>query len=50
MVTVRFSSLDLLLFLCQNMNIDSIANHVGCPERDSSLKGDIWYGYQWKWQ
>lgn len=44
MVTVRFSSLDLLLFLCQNINIDSIANHVGCPEWDSSLKGDICMG------
>lgn len=44
MVTVRFSSLDFLLFLCQNINIDSIVNHVGCPERDSSLKGDIGMG------
>ena len=41
MFTVRFSSLDFLLFLCQNMNIDSIVNHAGCPEGDSSLKGDI---------
>lgn len=44
MVTVRFSSLDLLLFLCQNKNIDSMVNHAGCPERDSSLKGDICMG------
>ena len=26
------------------MNIDSIVNHVGYPERDSSLKGDIGMG------
>ena len=44
MVTVRFSSLDLFLFLCQNKNIGSIVNHAGCPERDSSLKGDICMG------
>lgn len=44
MVTVRFSSLDFLLFLCQNINIDSIVDHVGCPEWDSSLKGDICMG------
>lgn len=44
MVTVRFSSLDLLLFLCQNKNIGSMVNHAGCPERDSSLKGDICMG------
>lgn len=44
MVTVRFSSLDFLLFLCQNINIDSIVDHVGCPEWDSSLKGDIGMG------
>lgn len=44
MDTVRFSSLDLLLFLCQNKNIDSMVNHAGCPERDSSLKGDICMG------
>ena len=26
------------------MNIDSIVNHAGCPEGDSSLKGDIGMG------
>ena len=41
MIDVRFYPLDFLLFLCQNINIDLIVNHAGCPERDSSLKGEI---------
>lgn len=42
--SVRFSSIDILLFLCQNIDIGSIVNHAGYPNGDSSLKGDIGMG------